>query len=232
MPWFPLALVLVVAGEDASLTTAPRFVSLASPTEHSSLSMQCDGEAPYQVLECTFTQVLITGPGPTRSESPSREDRAPANVMRERACAEARADDIPPGIAAPRRAQAELEKGLLRAICACGSEACVEDRTEAWVREEEAGCKISVFESTATLQRTARNKWMANVGPTGICDAVVIMTIEAEDDPPYLLWKYTQVRVMGDRTGVCSGFAPTTRMEFRWDVPRRLRVTCPWIEVE
>jgi hypothetical protein len=82
---------------------------------------------------------------------------------------------------------------------------------------ETRACKISSFRNDpVTFKKVNPNKWVANVGPQGLCSAVYLYTME--NDPKYpSLWTWSQVRTYADRSSeFCKDLQLNHRMEYSW----------------
>jgi hypothetical protein len=130
-----------------------------------------------------------------------------------------------------RKSRAEIERKLSE-IRNTRTKAAVQDLLsacakpsvevfEALIRKAAAAeaktCKVSVFQNEpVSFKRVSPNKWVANIGPQGICSAVYLYTME--NDPKHTnLWKWSQVRTYADRSGeLCKDMQINYKLEYSW----------------
>ncbi len=74
------------------------------------------------------------------------------------------------------------------------------------------------------------NKWVNTSGPTGVCGAVLLLTLEREPDHS-VLWKYTQKKsYTNTETEFCKKLeTASTDMAFSWNASTPFKLECKYI---
>lgn len=218
--------------EAQSSTPSPvsfHYLKAITPGERSALSGECDGTTASPEITCRTTQVMV------RHELDPKN--APAEINKRIAQLRAEAGKDPKKLmnqmcAEVRKSRAEVERNLqdvrnprtkqqaqdFLALCANPSMAALED----WVRRttlaKSRTCKVAVFQDDDPVRykKVGPNKWVANVGPKGICSTVLLYTLE--NDPKYsYLWKWSQVRTYADTSKeLCKDIQLNYKLEYSW----------------
>lgn len=91
-------------------------------------------------------------------------------------------------------------------------------------------CKVSADPEgwTAKFTKVAKNKWVSSEGPTGLCNAVILM--ELEHEPNYSnLWTYTRTRTYADqKSELCKGLEVGTPLTYSWK-EKAIELNCQFI---
>lgn len=207
-----------------------RFHYLKSVTsgERSALSSECDGTTASPEITCRFTQLMVSyqlDPKDVVAETEKRlaqlrtEARKDLKKFTDQLCG-----DVRKNRAEVERKYQEIKnphalqrvKDLI-ALCANPTMSAL----EGWIRRstlaESKTCKVSHFQNDpVSYKKVGPNKWVANVGPQGICSSVYLYTME--NDPKHAnLWKWSQVRTYADTSGeLCKSLQLNYKLEYSW----------------
>lgn len=190
--------------------TLPMFGGLHSQTEtQSSLSMTCDGEAPFTRLTCRFVTVYVNKPTPT--EIQRRQSEAVAalrSLTPEKFLADKTRQCGPPSDRA--RSLQELESMKTRypaaagmaatfaAQCDCPDLGCFREAVHKAVELDHDVCHASADTFEVEFVRVGRaRKWINKSEPSGACSMVTAIVIEEEAGSK---WTYRQTRLSVDTT--------------------------------
>ena len=223
--------LLFVAAAQPSTASSIRFYYLksATPGENSALSGECDGTTSSAEITCRFTQIMVA-----YKLDPLK---LPAELEKRLVQLRAEATKDPKNFANQmcgelRKSRGEVERKLLEgknartkasiqdflSVCANPSLEAVEGLMGRITLAESKTCAVSVFQNDpVTYKRVAPNKWVANVGPHGVCSSVYLYTLE--NDPKHTnLWRWTQVRTYADRsTELCKDLQLNYKLEYSWE---------------
>jgi hypothetical protein len=224
------AVLAVLASSVIAQQRAPQPISFSNlkplaPEENSALSGECDGTTSSPEITCRFTQLMIRykldpkdvparvneGLARLREETPKKvTDDLCGNFPKTKSDVEKTVK------ATPNPLQRQIGLDLI-ALCEKPSP----EGVEAWFRKvvvaESKTCTVSTFQNEPVrYKKVAPNKWVANVGPTGVCSAVYLYTME--NDPKHTnLWTWTQVRTYADNSSeLCKDTEINKRLEFSW----------------
>lgn len=204
------------------------YLKATTPGESSALSGECDGTTASPEITCRFTQVNV------RYQLDPKD--APAEINKRIAQLRAEAGKDPKKLmdqmcAEVRKSRAEVERNFqdvknprsrqqakdFLALCANPSIAALED----WMRQatltESRTCKVSAFQNDPVrYKKVGPHRWVANVGPQGICSSVYLYTMER--DPKHSsLWKWSQVRTYADTSQeLCKDMQLNYKLEYSW----------------
>jgi hypothetical protein len=92
-------------------------------------------------------------------------------------------------------------------------------------------CKLTTVSMREVLTRLDATTWTANVGPRGVCNASLILTLQ-RDGGSGLFWNYKQIRSVPDseRGPLCSGMDRVSVSEWRWNGRKAARLGCEYID--
>jgi len=208
------------------------FLKAKTPGEKSALSGECDGTTANREVTCRFTQVAV------RYKLEPNEVSAELD-RRLKDAREAAASD-------PKRFEIEMNKNMCADIKKVGVEkkrelekmsalgrrrindflefcskptlAAFERLMEKSVLEESRTCLVYSFQNDPiTFKKVGPNKWLANVGPKGTCDAIYLYEME-NDAQTSGLWRWSQVRTYANKSKPLCGDTPVNdKVEYGWD---------------
>jgi hypothetical protein len=224
-----LALTAPVAGQSAgSLPVRFLYLKAVTPGENSALSADCNGTTSTPEITCRFTQLMVSyklDPKTLPQELEKRLSQVRSEVAKNpKKAADEMCGDI-------RKSRAEFEQKMsdltnartkaavqdLLSLCANPSLEAFEGFVRRSTIAESKTCKVSVFQNDPiTFKRTSPGKWVANVGPQGVCKAVYLYTME-HDQKHTSLWKWSQVRTYADTSGeFCKDKQVNYKLEYSW----------------
>jgi len=96
--------------------------------------------------------------------------------------------------------------------------------------DETVTCKVSVdFEGTkANFKKVAKNKWVSNEGPRGLCDETVLIVLEHAGDG--ILWTYIQTRTYANQDNEsCRALEVNKPLVYDWK-EKTIELNCKFIE--
>jgi hypothetical protein len=215
-------------------TSPPEFISFsylkaATPGGNSALSGECEGTTASREITCRFTQISVRYQLDPKNVSAEIEQaitqlRAEAGKdprkYADQICAEVRKSSRAEwerklqAIWNPRTRQTTRE---FLALCENFSMPSLEALTRRNMLAASRTCNVSTFQNNpVTYKKVSPNKWVANVGPEGMCSSIYLYTMENE--PKYSnLWTWSQVRTYVDTSEkLCKGFETNNKIEFSW----------------
>lgn len=204
------------------------YLNATTTGESSALSGECDGTTASPEITCRVTQVIVRyqlDPKDTPAEINKRIARLRAEAgkdpkkLTDQMCAEVRKSraDVERKLQDVRNPRTKRQAQDFLALCANPSMAALEDWMRRTTLAESRTCKVSVFQNDpVTYKKVGPNKWVANVGPQGICSAVLLYTME--NDPKHSsLWKWSQVRTYADTSQeLCKNVQLNYKLEYSW----------------
>lgn len=207
----------------------PSFHHLQSASDNSALSMECQGEAPYTELECTFDQLSLRSPDPERLAKKLAEWREealkdlrekPWPQTRAKLCQSIKRADLPPVGSPEAKAIASQDLATFKLICACDSAACAAEAMSPLVERQERTCHISHHRFEFSFKRVGLDRWV-HTSTRGLCNYSFLVTLDRKGE---YLWTYTERRLPGDIGGdakkgdLCATEETTT--VFTWEAGR------------
>lgn len=202
--------------------------------------MDCDGEPPFSTIHCKFTQATVTRSSPTEDERRKMIDALKAEPWEKlrmslneicRKIREQSPANLPPKEGSDKAASWVQFLERAKPLCACQTAECARQQfTTFFTGLEDGLCKVRTNTFEREFTRTpGRKKWISNPGPEGICDAVTVIVIEAEESG--YLWTYTQTRVTADTTSeLCKGFEFNVPVVYSWKALETVFADCKSIK--
>lgn len=231
-----LLLVATVPSAVTSVAQSPEptpirfhYLKAITPGESSALSGECDGTTASPEITCRFTQLIVRHQLDPK-DAPAEQEKRIAQ-LRSQAANDPRkfADQM---CADVRKHRAEIERALqdetnprtkrdardFLALCANPSMSAFEDWMRRAILAETRKCKVSVSQNeTVKYKKVGPNKWVANVGPQGLCNSVYLYTME-NDAKQSNLWKWSQVRTSADTSReLCKNTQLNYKREYSWE---------------
>lgn len=234
---------------------APEFLSIYSPDEESSLSMKCNGEKPFNQIECDFQQISLR----------SYSDEEISNQLKERMAEfkDASLKDLDDSYKFCKDFEQQYKKSISEAneigwnrnkieefkrdleskkpLCECWNstniplvkdkKSCYLSALEKGIRYELDVCKISSNNFTFNLKKSGTNKWTSDPVKSGLCNVSTIVTIERDSKSEYL-WTYYQSRVQtGEvKDATCKAMLASKPVQYSWRGGNRSAVKCSSIQ--
>ncbi len=231
------------ASKEEVLTTPPKFLALPAEKDPSSLTMECEGKAPFTKIHCRFTQVDVIKPTEEewlKSRAELEKDmakRTEEQLLQEFATSckgLAQADGkLRQKIQATGLYKADFAKRSLadfKRLCSCRDKACIVKAMLAQQDQEKRTCRVSSQTFEADFRKSGSRKWISNNGPEGLCDLVNVLVIEHEPDAT-VLWTFTHTRAAGNTdAGPCKGFEINKPFVFTWRAPEQALMGCEVIK--
>lgn len=195
------------------IKVAPHFYYYGCEGQNSVLSMQCNGDPPFNEITCDFTQIMLRKMD--EKERRIREEDAvdSAYKMKTEDIRKLKKDlpskhDMEKIIAETNltnEQRAALNKYLSIASLNIKTHEDLKKFVLKQIEHEFRTCKINHFDFQATFKRISKNKWLSNPGPQGLCNVVTVITLE--NNPEHSgLWKYSQVKASADTNNkLCEG---------------------------
>lgn len=243
-PFLIILLVLLPVTVTAADKPAPIqffYLSSSDPTENSVLSGECTGDTSYPEVDCKFTQIRV------RQEVKSEDipqkmkelDESLNAVKKDfpkytkEFCKDMKEEEISKTIVELKKSKAFETATLLQdnlSFCKNPTYSKLEDLLKKMITHESKTCKISTFGPTTTsFKKIAPNRWVSNEGPTGLCNSVIVTTLEKE--PSYSsLWTYTQTRAYADQNNdLCRGLEVNKPLIYTWKASKQIELKCEFI---
>lgn len=233
----------IYGGDTKELTAAPRFFGYGTFGGTGWTDMECDGSPPFSTITCEFTQVGIR----PRDDASFQDERAKLKASLE---AEPEAK-----LLEERRTLVELQPKLKHVLSAepprnfspeqadfvrrlalsndkalsCADKPCIIDEELKYLDSNRRTCYLSTNRFRSEFKRSGPNKWVSVQGPQGICNVVLVQTLENDPDYPQL-WTFTQTRATSDNKGPCEGIEVNKPGIYSWDAPNQFDLNCQVFE--
>lgn len=206
-----------------------QYLNAVAPGDNSALSGECDGATASPEVTCRFTRVVVRHQLDPKDASAeltkritqmrSRAAKDPKNVIK-RMCEE------------ELKNRAEFERALkraanpltqeiarsFRALCDDPSLAALEDWVRRMTLAQARTCNVFVFQDDPVkFRKVGPHKWVANVGPTGLCKSVYLYTMEL-DAKASVGWKWSRLRTHADTSNAsCKDLPLEYKLEYSWE---------------
>ena len=195
-----------VSAEDnaESMEYAPNSIKLVSETEHSAMIMDCAGTPPFRIMDCTFTNIIVSIKKPYTKAELEKEMEAmeakPFKSETKKKLAEFRKQSAkviakhkmsPP----ERKTIVHRHINLLRRVLACKTKTCaMAQYRNLMIQMNGTRCAIKVLSPKAKptrFEKTGKNVWMSSE-KSGLCSVMTVMTLTRDEG--YGQWSFTQTR--------------------------------------
>lgn len=240
-PIFALLFTLifsVVEAKQSESDELPHFINIGAEDQTGVISMECEGEPPFQIIKCNFNQVYVR----RRLEAKALEQKIAAvktqkfeRSQYEKTCKslneeEAYLNKKLKEERIPERAlAATLELSTMKTSCTCKTDACIRDTVIKDMTDSSRDCLIATNQFTVQFKRVNKFKWVSNEGPKGICNIVNVTTIERDKSSEYL-WNFTQVRADADKEGImCKDLEINNPIKYSSHFGTSFKMECPAI---
>lgn len=92
-------------------------------------------------------------------------------------------------------------------------------------------CKLETYSNKEVLTRLDANTWSANVGPRGLCNVSLMLTLWQDKTGAYL-WNYKQIRNIPETEHgpLCDRMDRVSVSEWRWNGNKNRKLGCEYIE--
>lgn len=218
----------------------PYFSNIGAIGSNSGLSMECKGEAPYKEIDCSFVQMFIRA---TSAEDISKNRNNFINEI----------DKLKPNEIEKHRKDfdiaklAEIEASsrnntmeqnrvlnemfeIIKRISVTKDKASYKKEMIDLVNISDSTCHISSYSFDLQFTRIAKNKWISNPGPQGLCNVVKVATLENTPEHP-ILWTFSQITASADVDKFCNIAKVGDGIVFKWDAPKLYKFDqCKYLE--
>ncbi len=222
------------------LSAPPHFRMIGSTTGNSVLSMQCEGKAPYEEIQCHFTQIRFR-----KMTEEEKQKFRKENVMRHEKMTQKEFTDYISVLTDPNdlnkieeravkaptfEKKAYLKDALdnFKFIASAKNKDQLKEALKKMNQMEEDTCSISLHEADSTFRRVTRNRWISNPGPVGLCNVIRVQTLENTPEYP-MLWKITETVVSSDNDGLCEGIQSDKPTIYSWEAPTSVMLGCKYL---
>lgn len=232
----------VASTQQSDITTAPSFYYLGTTGSNSVMSMQCFGEAPFQEIDCSFSQILVnTRPPETikenkKSAADELQNMKPSEIQKLKVELQPPADfekvfeEKFKNATAAQKGYAQDSKSLLQPLFKAKDKASINRILDSLEDKEAATCFIATNTFDFHFTRVSKNKWLYNPGPTGLCNVVRIATLENSDEN-LERWTFTQTTVTADNKPACKQWVDVGNTTIAsWDAPNAFKFDCKYIK--
>jgi hypothetical protein len=108
--------------------------------------------------------------------------------------------------------------------------ACLLEFMRSTLEKKTKTCKITTNYFTKDFDRVSKSKWLSNPGPRGLCNLVIVTTLERKDESnPYSI-VYKQTKVDGDTDDLCSSNQFHRPYIFSYKYPQNIKFKCEYFE--
>jgi len=237
-----LAATPAYAETDAKdITDPPHFNLMGSIGNNSAMTMKCYGEAPFQEIDCAFTQVMISATSAKDladrkveaiKELEKVQQKEIQSLKKELSATDMEKFQTRMKNATPeQQAYAQDLLSVIKAITSSKDKVSLKKALLDQQDIEGATCSIALNTFDLHFSRISKNKWLYNPGPAGLCNVVRVSTLENSETYPEL-WTYTQSTVTADKDPVCQKWVEVgATMVTSWDSPKAFRFgQCKYIQ--
>jgi len=238
----PLVYVVLPVLLAAPQKFAPQFHYMASTSENTALSMECEGQPPFDVIECAFTQTMITVPRESDIQKKLTEARSASAAdvakLRKGMCPEISKADVsnnPSNATVAQKASANEATSAMKVACQCVDDRCFINEMMKFFELDAYTCHVYADTFRKTMRKAGKNRWVESSGPNGLCSVVQVATLELDpkvqkESAVPIEWVYSWVTSSADASAsvFCKSFASEINVPhvFKWDVSRELVVPC------
>lgn len=227
--------------ESKDITEPPYFDFMGSIGNNSAMSMKCYGEAPFQELDCAFTQVMISATSAKdlaerKAEVIKDLDKVQQNDIKsmKKGLSSADMEKLQGRMknATPeQQAYVQDLMPILKALTSSNDKVSLKKVILDQQDMEGATCSITLNTFDLHFSRISKNKWLSNPGPAGLCNVVRVSTLENLEDHPNL-WTFTQTTVTADKDATCQNWIDVgATFVASWDSPRAFKFgQCKYIQ--
>ena len=225
-----------VAVAQGKLDGPPTILNLGSNANDGSVSVTCNGKAPYSKLSCRVYHVEVTRTslgGYQESRAALQKELATtseAGLLRKM---KSQCSDLPSDFekklttySEGRAASARDGYEDMKALCACTTKQCISSVMLEQQTHEQDECTVHSTLFAIDLVKVGDRNWVSNNGPEGICGVVSVFTIEHE--PNYAnLWTYTEQYIYTNNAAdaVCK-LAHNQTSTYSWKAGKSVRLKC------
>jgi len=226
------------------LERAPLIYGIGSNDIDGSVTVACEGNAPYTRVSCRIYKTWISQLSQTdfnRSRAELEKDLSALGDERFRAlsesCSPARLANIESAVKeahSPGRAAAAQDGyNNRKALCACKTKQCVATTMLEQQTHEQKECVIHNSVIAVDFVKVNQRKWVStNNGPDGLCGVVSVFTMELEAGSDVLMtytehWEYTN-----NTEGLCKGLPKTDDYKYSWNSGSVVRPMCEEFKFE
>ncbi|QWV99099.1 hypothetical protein KP003_07665 [Geomonas nitrogeniifigens] len=227
--------------EAKDIAEPPHFTLMGSIGNNSAMAMKCYGEAPFQEIDCAFTQVMISATSAKDLAERKVEAIKELEKVQRKEIQELKKELSGTGMekfqnrmknATPeQQAYAQDLVSVIKAITLSKDKTSLKKALLDQQDIEGSTCSITLNTFDLHFSRISKNKWLYNPGPTGLCNVVRVSTLENSEAYPEL-WTYSQNTVTADKDPVCQKWVEVgATMVTSWDSPKAFKFEqCKYIQ--
>lgn len=229
------------SAESKDISEAPHFNFMGSIGNNSAMAMKCYGEVPFQEIDCSFTQVMISA-----TSAKDLADRKAEVIKELDKVQQKEIQSMNKGLSATdieklqgrmkhatpeQQAYAQDLIPILKALTSSNDKVSLKKVILDQQDMEGATCSITLNTFDLHFSRISKNKWLSNPGPVGLCNVVRVSTLENLEDHPNL-WFFTQTTVTADKDPTCKKWVEVgATMVTSWDSPKAFKFgQCKYIQ--
>ncbi len=220
------------------LDAPPTIFNLQSNVVDGTVTLSCDGKAPYAQLSCHVSRLWIVRPSREewqKSRAALEADFAThsddwAKQMQRKACASPSPTDREIAAktrdySAGRSASVRTGYAMLHTLCGCIAKQCIASAMLEQQTHEQNDCTVHSVAFPVDFVKVNARKWVSNNGPEGICGVVSVFSIE-HDVQSTSLWTYREQHTYtNDAEGFCKGLK-NEDTTYSWRSGRGVRLVC------
>jgi hypothetical protein len=222
---------------DKDIVKPPHFYLQGSLGNNSGLAMSCDGEPPFNEIECLFTMVSIRSVSHETTVNNKKESASEMKKVEQKdidGFKEIDLNKISQNMKAASIEQKAFMQDSLKLFTTMKNVKDTDSLTMAmndFLDLQGATCTISQKTFYRHFTRVSKNKWLFNPGPEGLCKVVRIATLENRPEYPEL-WTYTETVVTADQDKTCKEWSEVGNTYVSsWDSPKSFKFEhCKYIE--
>ncbi len=228
--------------EAKDITEPPHFNFMGSIGNNSAMAMKCYGEAPFQEIDCAFTQVMISATSAKDladrkveaiKELEKVQQKEIQSLKKELTATDMEKFQNRMKNASPeQQAYAQDLVSIIKAITSSKDKVSLKKALLDQQDLEGATCSITLNTFEQHFSRISKNKWLYNPGPAGLCNVVRVSTLENSEAYPEL-WTYTSTTVTADKDPACQKWVEVgATMVTSWDSPKAFKFgQCKYIQI-
>jgi len=213
------------------ITSAPYFFNLGSLGSNSTLTMQCDGEPPFQEISCSFAQAMIHASTPEQKESNLNDALKELGALKSNEI-ESLKKSLTIDKSSIKKITDKSSKEqntyinelvrLAKNIEAAKDKSALRTALIDFYNFNDSSCNITANTFNYNFTRVNKYKWIYNPTPQGLCNVVRVATIENSKESPNL-WTFSQITASADTSDYCKKWVEVgDSIVYSWNAPKAL----------
>jgi hypothetical protein len=218
----------------------PSFLTLASFDNNAKVHIECEGNAPYPVFDCTLTFLSIHHKTDAEAKQ-AQADLSQIDKVSDADIAKLKETYSAESIAKmqSRMARATPEQraymtevvAMGKQITAASTRANLKLAMSKFNDMDQDTCGMRISQAKLTFSKAGKHRWVYNPGPEGLCKVVQVGVLEVEHTA---LWKYTTTSVSADTDGQLCGTLKNSLNKpevYSWDAPGTVATSCKFLDI-